>query len=35
LRPLDAASACDPDRELDRLADHVGAHVDLDRITSL
>jgi len=34
-RPLETSAAWDPDRELDRLADHVGAHVDLDRITSL
>ncbi len=33
--PLSGGAAYDPDRELDRLADHVGAHVDLDRILDL
>jgi adenosylcobyric acid synthase len=32
---LPAGAAYDPDRELDRLADHVGAHVDLDRIAAI
>ena len=34
-RPLETSAAWDPDRELDRLADHVGAHVDLDRVARL